>query len=107
MPGMETAQMDQLIYALVWKVGPVLILCGIAWLVLREMLRRIGWRAARRVHEPRTNPRTLNAPHCPSCMRPMVKRTVRRGPRSGSEFWGCSNFPTCTDTRAFSQLATE
>ena len=52
---MDNAQLDQLIYALVWKAGPVLILCGIGWLVLRELLRRIGRRAARHVHEPRTD----------------------------------------------------
>jgi len=102
---MANAQLDQLIYALVWKAGPVIILWGIGLVLLREFLRRIGRRTARHVHEPRTDRRAVNAPHCPSCTRPMVKRAARRGPRAGSEFWGCSNYPACTDTRSFSELA--
>jgi topoisomerase-like DNA binding C4 zinc finger protein len=103
--GMAHAQLDQFIYALVWKAGPVIVLCGVGAVVLRELLRRIGRRAARNIHETRPDQKTLNVPHCPSCTRPMVKRTVRRGPRAGSEFWGCSNYPACTDTRTLSHLA--
>jgi hypothetical protein len=99
--GMANAQLDQFIYALVWKAGPVIILCGVGAIVLRELLRRIGRRAARHIHEARPDQKTLNAPHCPSCTRPMVKRILRRGPRAGSEYWGCSNYPVCTDTRSF------
>jgi hypothetical protein len=36
---------------------------------------------------------------CPVCSAPMVKRTAKRGPGAGSEFWGCSRFPTCRGTR--------
>ena len=36
-----------------------------------------------------------SAPNCPKCDRPMVRRTARRGPNAGSEFWGCSEFPKC------------
>ncbi len=36
-----------------------------------------------------------SAPNCPKCDRPMVRRTARRGPSAGSEFWGCSEFPNC------------
>jgi len=96
---MANAQMSQIIYALVWKTGPLLILCGGGALVLRELLRRIGRRVKRALHETRPDLATLKAPPCPSCSRPMVKRTVRRGSRAGSEFWGCSNYPVCTDTR--------
>ncbi len=96
---MANAQMGQFISALVWKAGPLLILCGVGALVLRELLRRIGRRARRAIHETHPDLATLKAPHCPSCSRPMVKRTVRRGSRAGSEFWGCSNYPACTDTR--------
>jgi DNA topoisomerase-1 len=35
-----------------------------------------------------------NAPTCPKCGSPMVKRTGLRG-----EFWGCSTFPKCKGTR--------
>lgn len=35
-----------------------------------------------------------NAPLCPKCGAPLVKRTGPRG-----EFWGCSTFPKCKGTR--------
>jgi ribosomal protein L37AE/L43A len=35
-----------------------------------------------------------NAPLCPKCGSPMVKRAGPRG-----EFWGCSTFPKCKGTR--------
>jgi Topoisomerase DNA binding C4 zinc finger len=104
---MANVQLDQFIHALMWKAGPVLILCGCGGIVLRELLRRIGRRATRAVRESRTDRRTLKTPHCPSCNRPMVKRTARRGSRAGSEFWGCSNYPACSDTRSLDHLASE
>lgn len=39
------------------------------------------------------------APSCPNCGSPMVLRTARKGPQSGSSFWGCSKFPNCRGTR--------
>jgi DNA topoisomerase-1 len=36
-----------------------------------------------------------NAPACPKCGAPMVKRSGPRG-----KFWGCSTFPKCTGTRS-------
>jgi ssDNA-binding Zn-finger/Zn-ribbon topoisomerase 1 len=33
----------------------------------------------------------------------MVLRTARKGPRSGSQFWGCSGYPGCT-TPAFDHV---
>jgi len=38
-------------------------------------------------------------PFCPSCARPMVKRTARQGPRAGQTFWGCPAWPACSGTR--------
>lgn len=32
---------------------------------------------------------------CPSCGAKMVKRTARRVPNAGNQFWGCSNYPKC------------
>ncbi len=37
---------------------------------------------------------------CPKCGRAMVRRTARRGPRSGMDFWGCSGYPQCKETVA-------
>lgn len=41
-------------------------------------------------------------PDCPLCGSAMVKRTARRGPNEGKEFWGCSRFPQCKGTRNIS-----
>ncbi len=36
-----------------------------------------------------------DAPRCPQCGAPMLRRTIRRGNRQGQQFWGCSNYPRC------------
>lgn len=38
-------------------------------------------------------------PACPKCGVPMVVRTVARGDRQGSQFYGCPNYPRCRETR--------
>ena len=38
-------------------------------------------------------------PSCPKCRRPMKLRTAKRGSNSGSQFWGCSTYPSCNGTR--------
>jgi len=38
-------------------------------------------------------------PACPLCAKPMRLRTARKGPRAGSQFWGCSGYPDCKGTR--------
>jgi len=37
-------------------------------------------------------------PTCPACGGDMVRRTARRGPSAGSEFFGCARFPECRAT---------
>lgn len=37
-----------------------------------------------------------NAPACPRCAVPMVRRTNRR---TGQAFWGCGRYPACHETR--------
>jgi hypothetical protein len=98
--GMAATQLDQFIHALIWKAGPLVTLCSLGAIVLRQLLRRLGRRAMRAIHAARTGRKPIVTPPCPSCDRPMVKRTVRRGSRAGAEFWGCSNYPMCTDTRS-------
>jgi restriction system protein len=39
------------------------------------------------------------APSCPICAKTMLRRTAKRGPNSGNEFWGCSGYPSCKGTR--------
>lgn len=36
---------------------------------------------------------------CPVCGSDMVLRTARRGPNTGSQFYGCTQFPKCRGTR--------
>lgn len=35
------------------------------------------------------------APRCPKCGEPMIKRKAVKGSNAGNEFWGCSSFPKC------------
>jgi restriction system protein len=43
-----------------------------------------------------------NNPFCPLCGAQMVLRTAKRGPNAGGNFWGCSTFPKCRGTKAYS-----
>ncbi|MBQ7420289.1 MAG: four helix bundle suffix domain-containing protein [Prevotella sp.] len=40
-----------------------------------------------------------NAPLCPKCGKPMIKRMAKKGIHSGREFWSCSTYPQCNGTR--------
>lgn len=35
---------------------------------------------------------------CAACGKAMVSSTARKGLRAGSQFWGCSGYPECTET---------
>lgn len=37
------------------------------------------------------------APLCPNCKIPMVRRTARQGEHKGKDFWACPNYPTCKE----------
>jgi ATP-dependent DNA helicase RecQ len=38
------------------------------------------------------------APSCPQCKSPMVRRVARQGPSAGKPFWGCKRYPDCRGT---------
>jgi len=40
-----------------------------------------------------------DAPKCPNCGKPMIKRVAKRGLNAGNEFWSCSDYPRCNGTR--------
>lgn len=40
-----------------------------------------------------------DAPTCPVCGKPMIKRVAKKGMNSGREFWSCSGYPQCNGTR--------
>lgn len=39
-----------------------------------------------------------DAPACPLCGKPMIKRVAKKGVNSGKEFWSCSDYPKCNGT---------
>ena len=41
----------------------------------------------------------VDAPVCPVCGKPMIKRVTKKGINSGKEFWRCSAYPQCNGTR--------
>ena len=52
----------------------------------------------------RDHVRSLRARHasktaCPRCGSDLVKRTAKKGPKAGSKFLGCKNYPKCRFTR--------
>jgi four helix bundle suffix protein len=57
--------------------------------------------------DQRCPPPTGTSPSCPECGKPMRRRTARRGPNAGSDFWGCSGFPDCRGTRPLEERTVE
>lgn len=53
---------------------------------------RLAYRTAQSVQ--------ADAPACPKCGKPMIKRVARKGVNSGKEFWSCSGYPNCNGTRS-------
>ncbi len=108
---MPNTALDSLIHALFSQVVPALIIAGIACLLLRELLQwrergavrafqsRRSARSGSAVNSSSVNRQPDHIPDCPMCDVPMVKRSVRRGPRAGDKFWGCANYPMCRNTR--------
>lgn len=47
-----------------------------------------------------THTPALSAAACPECGTGMVRRTARKGPNTGNDFWGCPEFPKCRGTRS-------
>ena len=68
----------------------------------REFIRDGGYSerlAAARITERQRQDRTKQTlPPCPLCGKPLVVRTARQGARAGSQFLGCSGYPSCRGT---------
>lgn len=60
-----------------------------------------------RDERPRSEPvrAELEVPQCPACGEAMKLRTAKQGSRPGSQFWGCSKYPSCRGTRPLSSVA--
>jgi restriction system protein len=72
--------------------------------VIREAKAGAGQAKARADAPTATSPtRASSKPMaCPSCAKPMVRRTAKRGANAGGEFWGCTGYPACRGTRPIS-----
>ncbi len=58
-----------------------------------------GLTAERLSHRTQQN---ADAPVCPRCGKPMIRRVAKKGIHSGREFWSCSDYPNCNGTRNIS-----
>lgn len=47
-----------------------------------------------------------DAPACPKCGKPMIRRMARKGKNSGNEFWSCQDYPGCNGTRDIRNVQT-
>lgn len=68
---------------------------------LEKLIRSVqkpGSRATQSPEQRRIDTSTAT-PSCPKCGGAMKRRTARRGPNTGSMFWGCSRYPKCRGTR--------
>lgn len=66
-------------------------------------MKHIGWalRGVEQIPPYKVgSPIPGTVPNCPYCNRRMTKRIARQGPNRGGQFWGCTNYPTCTGTRS-------
>ena len=59
---------------------------------------RLAYRKQQSVH--------TDAPTCPLCAKPMIKRVAKKGINSGKEFWSCSDYPQCNGTRKINDVMT-
>ena len=52
------------------------------------------------VAAPAFGPTVASSAGCPVCGAGMVRRTAKRGANAGTQFWGCSTYPSCKGTRS-------
>jgi restriction system protein len=62
-------------------------------------LMRQGEAVARENLTRVTSVKQVAVPDCPRCGIALVRRVARQGPNAGKDFWGCSNFPKCRETK--------
>lgn len=57
-----------------------------------------GLTAERLAHRTQQS-READAPACPVCGKPIIRRVAKKGVNSGREFWSCSAYPQCNGNR--------
>ncbi|MEY2500807.1 MAG: restriction system protein [Verrucomicrobiota bacterium] len=107
---MANPQIQQVVDTMWWKLAPWILFCAfigtfaglfVKWLERRatEFGRRRQARIKTKAQQEAPWVQADEAPHCPICNAGMVKRTAKRGARTGNSFWGCPNYPKCRGTR--------
>lgn len=88
----------------------LLVLCNRLVMMLRRQLEHLldefkveggfteGLTAERLAHRTQKSV-DAEAPSCPLCGKPMIRRVAKKGINSGREFWSCSGYPQCNGTR--------
>lgn len=59
----------------------------------RELRRQIGGVV------PPAYQSMAESPTCPKCRGSMIRRTAKKGPNAGGQFWGCTAYPKCRGMR--------
>lgn len=67
-------------------------------LAAARLEKRRGQAAGNPTDRSDRSDRSDKKPTCKNCGKPMVLRTARKGPKAGSQFWGCSGYPECKAT---------
>lgn len=88
----------------------ILVLCNRLTQMLRRQIEHLlsefkeqggfteGLTAERLAHRAERS-RQADAPTCPLCGKPMIRRVAKKGVNSGQEFWSCSTYPACNGTK--------
>src|SRR6187551_626355 len=109
--GMGNTALHPLIHVLWSTVVPIAIVCAVGGALVGIVLKWIergAISAERSLRFGRAAKQAVvedffavpDSPRCPWCEGEMTKRTVRKGPQAGSQFWGCSSHPRCRGTRS-------
>ncbi|MBN2046990.1 MAG: restriction endonuclease [Anaerolineaceae bacterium] len=86
-----------------WAQGkPIILWDGPKLFALIEEMRQAQSAAA--AAEPALENKSENEPPlCPDCRVPMVRRVARRGKYAGTQFYGCPNYPKCSQVKIISE----
>lgn len=61
----------------------------------QELARLQNASVSNKQHVSNLKERYSSSTTCPKCGGPLVKRTAKRGTQAGTQFLGCSNYPSC------------
>jgi len=86
--------------AMVWVMGKPVVLADANWLYLKASeLGFVIEGTPVETRSPKDTADNRDAPICPRCGIPMVRRVASKGLHVGEPFWGCANFPRCNEIK--------